>query len=63
MNALEAASKVEELKNRADALERVIYYLRDNKSFDEAVYQLAELRNDLSEELSALMDKLRAVQL
>lgn len=63
MNAMEAIGRVEKLRNRINALTRVIDYLDDDRDFTDEIDVLKELQRYAESEYSNLADKLRSVTL
>lgn len=63
MNAIEATDRLSELKIRLTALSNAVYRLLGDRDFRDDANVLNEIKNEVHSEITALEDKLRAVQL
>jgi hypothetical protein len=63
MNALEAIERMEKLRNRINALARIVAYMDDDRDFADDIDVLKELQKYAESEYSNLADKLRSVNL
>jgi hypothetical protein len=63
MNAIEATERLSELKIRLTALSNAVYRLLGDRDFRDDANVLNEIKNEVHAEITALEDKLRAVQL
>ena len=63
MNAMEAIERIDKLRNRINALERVVSYMDDDRDFRDEMAVLKELQRYAESEYSNLADKLRSVNL
>ena len=63
MDALEAANRIEVLRERVSAISDVVGYLVDDRDFRDEIFVLCVIKSEIQTELEELEDKLRAVQL
>lgn len=63
MNALEAFAELNKLTERVNAIHRIRAYLKDDPAFEEEVYVIGALQDELEYEMDKIADKLRTVKL
>ncbi|AXN39823.1 hypothetical protein [Peribacillus butanolivorans] len=63
MDALEAANRIEVLRERVSAISDVVYYVEDEREYKDEISVLCVIKSEIQTELEELEDKLRAVQL